>query len=117
MPRATAASQTSVLWTGKGRGRWFCQCDVLGSEVVTFLCALSTTQRIETKRHRVCLEVPADVASKNNDEEEDDQYGKRPRLNLIPPRTAPQDVKRNKGIILFFLLSRTLKLPVLIVLS
>uniref|UniRef100_H3D0F1 [histone H3]-trimethyl-L-lysine(9) demethylase n=1 Tax=Tetraodon nigroviridis TaxID=99883 RepID=H3D0F1_TETNG len=54
-----------------------------------------STHRIETKRHRVCLEVPADVISKNDEEEK--PYGKRPRLNLIPPRTLSQDVRRNKG--------------------
>ncbi|XP_067330609.1 lysine-specific demethylase 4A isoform X2 [Channa argus] len=56
----------------------------------------STTQRIETKRHRVCLEVPEDVVPKDEDEDEE-QYGKRPRLSLIPPRTTLQDGKRNKG--------------------
>ncbi|CAG01941.1 unnamed protein product, partial [Tetraodon nigroviridis] len=59
------------------------------------VCALSSTHRIETKRHRVCLEVPADVISKNDEEEK--PYGKRPRLNLIPPRTLSQDVRRNKA--------------------
>uniref|UniRef100_A0A3Q3Q080 [histone H3]-trimethyl-L-lysine(9) demethylase n=1 Tax=Monopterus albus TaxID=43700 RepID=A0A3Q3Q080_MONAL len=54
----------------------------------------STTQRIETKRHRVCLEVPEEVVPKDEDEE---QYGKRPRLSLIPPRIMSQDGKRNKG--------------------
>ncbi|CAB1436619.1 unnamed protein product [Pleuronectes platessa] len=57
----------------------------------------SMTQRIETKRHRVCLEVPKEVAPKDEDEEEEEQYGKRPRLSLIPPRTTPQDGRRNKG--------------------
>ncbi|XP_071347412.1 lysine-specific demethylase 4A isoform X2 [Trachinotus anak] len=57
----------------------------------------STTQRIETKRHRVCLEVPEEVVPKDEDEEDEEQYGKRPRLNLIPPRTMSQDGKRNKG--------------------
>ncbi|XP_051256569.1 lysine-specific demethylase 4A isoform X3 [Dicentrarchus labrax] len=57
----------------------------------------STTQRIETKRHRVCLEVPQEVVPKDEDEEDMEQYGKRPRLNLIPPRTLSQDGKRNKG--------------------
>ncbi|KAK2822191.1 hypothetical protein Q5P01_022256 [Channa striata] len=56
----------------------------------------STTQRIETKRHRVCLEVPEDVVPKDEDEDEE-QYGKRPRLSLIPPRSISQDGKRNKG--------------------
>lgn len=60
---------------------------------------LSTTQRIETKRHRVCLEVPEEVVPKDEDEEDVEQYGKRPRLSLIPPRTMSQDGKRNKGII------------------
>lgn len=83
-------------------GRSFRKGDVLGliwaksSVVVTSLSALSTIQRIETKRHRVCLEVPEDVVSKNDEEEE--HYGKRPRLNLIPPRPS-QDVRRNKGSI------------------
>uniref|UniRef100_A0A8C9YFF0 [histone H3]-trimethyl-L-lysine(9) demethylase n=1 Tax=Sander lucioperca TaxID=283035 RepID=A0A8C9YFF0_SANLU len=56
----------------------------------------STTQRIETKRHRVCLEVPKEVVPKDEDVE---QYGKRPRLSLIPPRTMSQEGKRNKGIL------------------
>uniref|UniRef100_A0A7N5ZWP1 [histone H3]-trimethyl-L-lysine(9) demethylase n=1 Tax=Anabas testudineus TaxID=64144 RepID=A0A7N5ZWP1_ANATE len=58
----------------------------------------SATQRIETKRHRVCLEVPDDVVPKDEDEEDEEQYGKRPRLSLIPPRATSQDGKRNKGI-------------------
>lgn len=57
----------------------------------------SMTQRIETKRHRVCLEVPEEVVPKDEDEEDVEQYGKRPRLSLIPPRTTSQDGKRNKG--------------------
>ncbi|XP_073346708.1 lysine-specific demethylase 4A-like isoform X1 [Pagrus major] len=57
----------------------------------------STTQRIETKRHRVCLEVPEEVVPKDEDEEDVEQYGKRPRLSLIPPRVMSQDGKRNKG--------------------
>ncbi|KAG7526549.1 lysine-specific demethylase 4A-like isoform X2 [Solea senegalensis] len=57
----------------------------------------SAAQRIETKRHRVCLEVPEEVVPKDEDEEGEEQYGKRPRLNLIPPRTTSQDGKRNKG--------------------
>ncbi|XP_029929652.1 lysine-specific demethylase 4A-like isoform X2 [Myripristis murdjan] len=56
----------------------------------------SPTQRIETKRHRVCLEVPDEVVPKEEDEEEE-QYGKRPRLSLIPPRAPSQDCRRNKG--------------------
>ncbi|KAM3865999.1 lysine-specific demethylase 4A-like [Diretmus argenteus] len=56
----------------------------------------SPTQRIETKRHRVCLEVPEEVVPKDEDEGEK-QYGKRPRLSLLPPRTTSQDYKRNKG--------------------
>ncbi|KAF7669830.1 hypothetical protein LDENG_00120120 [Lucifuga dentata] len=56
----------------------------------------SPPQRIETKRHRVCLDVPRDVVPKEEDEEVQ-QYGKRPRLSLIPPRTVSQDCKRNKG--------------------
>ncbi|XP_039999500.1 lysine-specific demethylase 4A-like isoform X2 [Xiphias gladius] len=57
----------------------------------------STTQRIETKRHRVCLEVPEEVVLKDEDEEDEEQYGKRPRLSLIPPRITSQDGRRNKG--------------------
>ncbi|XP_027140850.1 lysine-specific demethylase 4A isoform X2 [Larimichthys crocea] len=57
----------------------------------------SATQRIETKRHRVCLEVPKEVVPKDEDEEDVEQYGKRPRLSLMPPRTMSQDGKRNKG--------------------
>uniref|UniRef100_A0A8C7XPS8 [histone H3]-trimethyl-L-lysine(9) demethylase n=1 Tax=Oryzias sinensis TaxID=183150 RepID=A0A8C7XPS8_9TELE len=55
-----------------------------------------STQRIETKRHRVCLEVPSEVALK--DEDDPEQYGKRPRLSLIPPRPAIHDGKKNKGV-------------------
>ncbi|XP_075954806.1 lysine-specific demethylase 4A-like isoform X2 [Anarhichas minor] len=57
----------------------------------------SATQRIETKRHRVCLEVPEEVVPKDEDEDDVEQYGKRPRLSLIPPRIMLQDGKRNKG--------------------
>ncbi|XP_061549586.1 lysine-specific demethylase 4A isoform X1 [Phycodurus eques] len=56
----------------------------------------SPLQRIETKRHRVCLELPEEVVSKDTDEEMI-LYAKRPRLNLLPPRMTPQDGKRNKG--------------------
>ncbi|KAM4728257.1 lysine-specific demethylase 4A-like isoform 2-T2 [Anableps anableps] len=54
-----------------------------------------STQRIETKRHRVCLEVPDEVVPR--DEDDSEEYGKRPRLSLIPHRTAVHDGKRNKG--------------------
>uniref|UniRef100_A0A667YI00 [histone H3]-trimethyl-L-lysine(9) demethylase n=1 Tax=Myripristis murdjan TaxID=586833 RepID=A0A667YI00_9TELE len=64
--------------------------------------AKDPTQRIETKRHRVCLEVPDEVVPKEEDEEEE-QYGKRPRLSLIPPRAPSQDCRRNKGIITYML--------------
>ncbi|XP_047445612.1 lysine-specific demethylase 4A isoform X2 [Mugil cephalus] len=58
----------------------------------------STKQRIETKRHRVCLEVPEEVVPKDEDDDDDvELYGKRPRLSLIPPRTIAQDGRRNKG--------------------
>nr|XP_061797327.1 lysine-specific demethylase 4A-like [Nerophis lumbriciformis] len=59
----------------------------------------SPPQRIETKRHRVCLELPKEVVPKDEDDENGDMvlYAKRPRLNLLPPRTMPQDGKRNKG--------------------
>lgn len=95
----------AVLWMAKEGGRSFCSkracfvlqlCKKLGVVKVP-VCPLSTTQRIETKRHRVCLEVPADVVCKNDDEEK--HFGKRPRLNLIPPRTPSQDIRRNKGIL------------------
>lgn len=69
------------------------------STVVSLFEPYSTTQRIETKRHRVCLEVPEEVVPKDEDEENAEQYGKRPRLSLIPPRTMSQDGKRNKGIV------------------
>ncbi|XP_041848230.1 lysine-specific demethylase 4A isoform X2 [Melanotaenia boesemani] len=57
-------------------------------------CERRSTQRIETKRHRVCLEVPNEVVPKDEDEE---QYGKRPRISLIPPRAAVQEGRRSKG--------------------
>lgn len=44
----------------------------------------------------MCLEVPKEVVPKDEDVE---QYGKRPRLSLIPPRTMSQEGKRNKGIL------------------
>ncbi|XP_032421703.1 lysine-specific demethylase 4A isoform X1 [Xiphophorus hellerii] len=54
-----------------------------------------STQRIEAKRHRVCLEVPDEVVPK--DEDDDEEYGKRPRLSLIPHRAVAHDGRRNKG--------------------
>ncbi|XP_028284310.1 lysine-specific demethylase 4A isoform X2 [Parambassis ranga] len=57
----------------------------------------STKRRIETKRHRVCLEVPKEVVPKDEDDEEAQRYGKRPRLSLIPPRMTSQDCRKNKG--------------------
>ncbi|XP_068604550.1 lysine-specific demethylase 4A-like [Brachionichthys hirsutus] len=58
----------------------------------------STTQRIEVKRHRLCLEAPEEVLLKDEEEEETVAvYGKRPRLSLMPPRSTSQDGKRNKG--------------------
>lgn len=56
----------------------------------------STTQRIETKRHRVCLELPEEVIPKDEGEEEEEEYGKRPRLSLIPPRNVSQDGKKKQ---------------------
>ncbi|KAM9790290.1 lysine-specific demethylase 4A isoform 1-T1 [Syngnathus typhle] len=56
----------------------------------------SPLQRIETKRHRVCLQLPDEVVPKDTDEEMT-LYAKRPRLNLLPPRITSQDGKRNKG--------------------
>uniref|UniRef100_A0A7N8WQD6 [histone H3]-trimethyl-L-lysine(9) demethylase n=1 Tax=Mastacembelus armatus TaxID=205130 RepID=A0A7N8WQD6_9TELE len=58
----------------------------------------NSSSRIETKRHRVCLEVPEEVVPKDEDEENEGQYGKRPRLSLIPPRAMLQDCKRNKDV-------------------
>uniref|UniRef100_A0A8C5EQ74 [histone H3]-trimethyl-L-lysine(9) demethylase n=1 Tax=Gouania willdenowi TaxID=441366 RepID=A0A8C5EQ74_GOUWI len=52
-------------------------------------------QRIETKRHRVCLEVPDDVVRK--EEGMFEVPHKRPRLSLIPPRMTMQDGRRNRG--------------------
>lgn len=46
----------------------------------------------------MCLEVPNEVVPKDEDENDAKQYGKRPRLSLIPPRTIAQDGRRNKGI-------------------
>lgn len=48
----------------------------------------------------MCLEVPADVVSKDDDEDDEERFGKRPRLNLIPPRMMSQDIKKNKGIVI-----------------
>ncbi|MCJ8745296.1 hypothetical protein PDJAM_G00128700 [Pangasius djambal] len=43
-------------------------------------------QRIGTKRHRVCLEVPDDVLPKSDAVHDDSEYGKKGRLS---PRTEP----------------------------
>ncbi|MCI4391046.1 hypothetical protein PGIGA_G00129840 [Pangasianodon gigas] len=43
-------------------------------------------QRIGTKRHRVCLEVPDDVLPKSDAPHDDSEYGKKGRLS---PRTDP----------------------------
>lgn len=51
--------------------------------------------------------MPEDVVSKNDEEEE--HYGKRPRLNLIPPRPS-QDVRRNKGSITCLVVQQNLRL-------
>ncbi|KAM8839787.1 lysine-specific demethylase 4A [Synchiropus picturatus] len=56
----------------------------------------SMPQRIETKRHRVCLELPDEVVPKEEDDDEV-EYGKRPRLNLMPPKNSAQDIRRSKG--------------------
>lgn len=48
----------------------------------------------------MCLEVPEEVVPKDEDDEDVELYGKRPRLSLIPPRTMAQDGKRNKGIMI-----------------
>lgn len=69
-----------------------------------FLFPLSTKQRIEAKRHRVCLEVPEEVVPKDEDDEDAQQYGKRPRLSLIPPRMTSQDCRKNKGVYLSIIL-------------
>ncbi|KAK6310452.1 hypothetical protein J4Q44_G00185070 [Coregonus suidteri] len=49
----------------------------------------SPTQRIGTKRHRVCLDVPDEVVPK--DEEEDEEYGKKARLGLSTQGTGAED--------------------------
>lgn len=72
--------------------------DIVFTNPTSVLLNLSTKQRIETKRHRVCLEVPEEVVPQVEDEDDEEQYGKRPRLSLIPPRAVAQDGKRNKGI-------------------
>uniref|UniRef100_A0A669DVZ2 [histone H3]-trimethyl-L-lysine(9) demethylase n=1 Tax=Oreochromis niloticus TaxID=8128 RepID=A0A669DVZ2_ORENI len=77
----TSSSETSSIKSCGEDGQW-----------------KSTKQRIETKRHRVCLEVPEEVVPHVEDEDDEEQYGKRPRLSLIPPRAVAQDGKRNKGI-------------------
>uniref|UniRef100_A0AAX7VKB6 [histone H3]-trimethyl-L-lysine(9) demethylase n=1 Tax=Astatotilapia calliptera TaxID=8154 RepID=A0AAX7VKB6_ASTCA len=77
----TSSSETSSIKSCGEDGQW-----------------KSTKQRIETKRHRVCLEVPEEVVPQVEDEDDEEQYGKRPRLSLIPPRAVAQDGKRNKGI-------------------
>lgn len=102
-PRAKAAWRKAAPRMAKGRGGsslppWDRCVPELGGGNLP-VCALSTTQRIETKRHRVCLEVPEEVVSKN--EEDEAHYGKRPRLNLIPPRAPSQDVRRTKGLTCF----------------
>lgn len=76
----TSSSETSSIKSCGEDGQW-----------------KSTKQRIETKRHRVCLEVPEEVVPQVEDEDDEEQYGKRPRLSLIPPRAVAQDGKRNKG--------------------
>lgn len=48
----------------------------------------------------MCLELPEEVVPKDEDDEDVELYGKRPRLSLIPPRTMAQDGKRNKGIMI-----------------
>uniref|UniRef100_A0A8C6NYS1 [histone H3]-trimethyl-L-lysine(9) demethylase n=1 Tax=Nothobranchius furzeri TaxID=105023 RepID=A0A8C6NYS1_NOTFU len=58
-------------------------------------CERRSMHRIETKRHRVCLEVPREVVPKDEDDAE--QYCKRPRLSLIPPRSSVPDGRRSKG--------------------
>lgn len=47
----------------------------------------------------MCLEVPEEVVPKDEEEEDVEQYGKRPRLSLIPPRVMSQDGRRNKGVV------------------
>lgn len=49
----------------------------------------------------MCLEVPEEVVPKDENEDDEEQYEKRPRLSLIPPRATAQDGKRNKGIIYY----------------
>uniref|UniRef100_A0A4W4FLJ4 [histone H3]-trimethyl-L-lysine(9) demethylase n=1 Tax=Electrophorus electricus TaxID=8005 RepID=A0A4W4FLJ4_ELEEL len=67
-----------------------------------------TKQRIGTKRHRVCLEVPDDVLPKTEIPDEDVEYGKKGRLSpqarytgtfhsccLIWPRDLEQEMENN----------------------
>uniref|UniRef100_A0A674D6G2 [histone H3]-trimethyl-L-lysine(9) demethylase n=1 Tax=Salmo trutta TaxID=8032 RepID=A0A674D6G2_SALTR len=51
----------------------------------------SPTQRIGTKRHRVCLDVPDEVVPK--DEEEEEEYGKKARLGLTTQGTGAEECK------------------------
>jgi len=88
-------------WAHERVFKWqICQRTV---EKTSRLTSPSPTQRIETKRHRVCLEVPDNVIPKEDEEEDgdrdddDEQYGKRPRPSLLPPRYASPDCKRPKG--------------------
>ncbi|XP_026887784.2 lysine-specific demethylase 4A [Electrophorus electricus] len=50
-----------------------------------------TKQRIGTKRHRVCLEVPDDVLPKTEIPDEDVEYGKKGRLSPQARYTEPSD--------------------------
>uniref|UniRef100_A0A8C7ID06 [histone H3]-trimethyl-L-lysine(9) demethylase n=1 Tax=Oncorhynchus kisutch TaxID=8019 RepID=A0A8C7ID06_ONCKI len=49
----------------------------------------SPTQRIGTKRHRVCLDVPDEVVPKDEEEE----YGKKARLGLTTQGTGAEECK------------------------
>uniref|UniRef100_A0AAQ5XLA9 [histone H3]-trimethyl-L-lysine(9) demethylase n=1 Tax=Amphiprion ocellaris TaxID=80972 RepID=A0AAQ5XLA9_AMPOC len=101
----TSSSYSSSIegcWEDGERKRWviYSECPLSLFTILCPISLLSTTQRIETKRHRVYLELPEEVVPKDEDDDVVAQYGKRPRLSLIPPRNTSQDGKRNKGIVI-----------------
>uniref|UniRef100_A0AAZ3RG87 [histone H3]-trimethyl-L-lysine(9) demethylase n=1 Tax=Oncorhynchus tshawytscha TaxID=74940 RepID=A0AAZ3RG87_ONCTS len=66
----------------------------------------SPTQRIGTKRHRVCLDVPDEVVPKDEEEE----YGKKARLGLTTQVTGAEECKdtgnlTDRKAVLFFLIT------------
>uniref|UniRef100_A0A8K9VGT2 [histone H3]-trimethyl-L-lysine(9) demethylase n=1 Tax=Oncorhynchus mykiss TaxID=8022 RepID=A0A8K9VGT2_ONCMY len=66
----------------------------------------SPTQRIGTKRHRVCLDVPDEVVPKDEEEE----YGKKARLGLTTQGTGAEECKdtgnlTDRKAVLFYLIT------------